>query len=608
MPKKPHKQSNGRARVWALAALCVLAFALFLARLAFLQFGRADYYAAKVAAASSASYRVSVPAARGDITDRDGTLLATDTTVYDLSLCLPAPPGTDAENTLETLQELKLFDGKDVETQLAAFFSAASVGEVPLAGGITPAQAAQLYALGLPQSGAVRLTACGVRNWPQGGLLPHALGFTGPITAEQWQADGYALRAQGVAMNAAIGQSGLELAYDALLRGTAGELRVRTNLDGSAAHTDETGTAPQPGASLVLSLDAALQNVLQNALAGQMETLRTTKPAGKGAEVRAGAAVVVDVHTGGILAAASLPNYDLNTYRADYAALLQTANAPLLDRVCMGQYAPGSAFKPAVTACALAAGVMDPQSTVTCGGVYRFYPAYQPGCLQLGHSGLVDLFTALKYSCNIYFYDVGRRLGVDAFSATAQLLGLGCDTGAELPQSPGALTWSTDENYQDGLALQAAIGQGNTAVTPLQLAAYAAALANNGVRPRLHFAEKAVDAAGQTVWQAQPETLSTAPGGEAVFAPIRGGMAAMATTLSALRDAPVPVACKTGSPQLPATLPNGDHYTNSVLIGYAPVDAPQIAVAVVLEYGGGGANAAPVLRAVLDAASLWQTP
>ena len=125
-------------------------------------------------------------------------------------------------------------------------------------------------------------------------------------------------------------------------------------------------------------------------------------------------------------------------------------------------YAPGSAFKPAVAAAALAAGTVTPQDTVNCTGRYTFYSGYQPRCLQISHAGPVALHTALQHSCNIYFYDVGRRVGVDAFSAAAQRLGLAADTGAELPAAAGRLTWSTDENYQDGLALQAAIGQGNT--------------------------------------------------------------------------------------------------------------------------------------------------
>ena len=209
--------------------------------------------------------------------------------------------------------------------------------------------------------------------------------------------------------------------------------------------------------------------------------------------------------------------------------------------------------------------------------------------------------TALEQSCNIFFYDVGRRLGVDTFSAMAEQLGLARPTGAEVPEAEGRLTWSADENYQAGLTLMAAIGQGNTAVTPTQLAVYAATLATGGQRPTLHFADRALQpATGQTLWQYEP-SFTTVPGGETVFGPIRDGMKRMAQTNRYLREAPVVCAAKTGSPQLADTLPNGTHYVNSVLIGYAPADDPQIAVAVVLEYGGGGANATPVLRAVLDA-------
>ena len=356
----------------------------------------------------------------------------------------------------------------------------------------------------------------------------------------------------------------------------------------------------QPGATLVLTVDSRLQKSLQDALLSQIHTLQATKAAGAGRECRAGAAVVVDVRTGGILAAASVPGFDLNRYRTDYAALCADAAAPLLDRVSQGLYAPGSAFKPAVAAAALTAGI-DPAATVVCTGRYGFYSGYQPGCLQYGHGGPVDLRTALEYSCNIFFYDVGRRLGVDTFSAMAQQLGLAAPTGAETAEAQGRLTWSADENYQAGLTLMAAIGQGNTAVTPLQLAAYATALANNGQRPALHYADHAVNAAtGAVVWQYTPH-FTEIPGGESVFGPIRDGMVRMARTTRVLREAPVVCAAKTGSPQLADTMPGGGHYVNSVLIGYAPADAPQIAAAVVLEYGGGGANAAPILRAVLDA-------
>lgn len=588
--KNSHRR---RVRVAVLMVLCGAVFAAFFARLAWMQFVRADYYADKAAEASSASYTVTQHAARGAIVDSAGVVLARDTTVYDVYLRIPAPPGTDLRETVKAIESLT--GSKDVETQLAAFFAATSAGELPVMQGVGSDVLTSFYKADLVQSGAVRAAARGVRTWPNGTLLPHALGFTGPITAEQWPT----ARRRGLAMDAVIGQSGLEAAYDDLLRGQDGRVLVNTGFDGAVRRTVPLREAA-PGATLVLTVDSALQKELQNALLSQIEVLHTTKAAGAGRECRAGAAVVVDVQTGGILAAASVPGFDLNHYRADYAALSADAAAPLLDRVCQGLYAPGSAFKPAVAAAALTAGI-DPAATVNCTGRYGFYSGYQPGCLQYGHGGPVDLRTALEYSCNIFFYDVGRRLGVDVFSAMARQLGLATPTGVEITEAQGRLTWSSDENYQAGLTLMAAIGQGNTAVTPLQLAAYAAALANCGQRPALHFADRAVNAAtGETVWQYAP-TFTTVPGGEGVFGPIRDGMKRMARTTRVLREAPVACAAKTGSPQLADTLPGGGHYVNSVLIGYAPADDPQIAMAVVLEYGGGGSNAAPILRAVLDA-------
>lgn len=588
--KNSHRR---RVRVAVLMVLCGAVFAAFFARLAWMQFVRADYYADKAAEASSASYTVTQHAARGAIVDSAGVVLARDTTVYDVYLRIPAPPGTDLRETVKAIESLT--GSKDVETQLAAFFAAASAGELPVMQGVGSDVLTSFYKADLVQSGAVRAAARGVRTWPNGTLLPHALGFTGPITAEQWPT----ARRRGLAMDAVIGQSGLEAAYDDLLRGQDGRVLVNTGFDGAVRRTVPLREAA-PGATLVLTVDSALQKELQNALLSQIEVLRTTKAAGAGRECCAGAAVVVDVQTGGILAAASVPGFDLNRYRSDYAALSADAVAPLLDRVCQGLYAPGSAFKPAVAAAALTAGI-DPAATVNCTGRYGFYSGYQPGCLQYGHGGPVDLRTALEYSCNIFFYDVGRRLGVDVFSAMARQLGLATPTGVEITEAQGRLTWSSDENYQAGLTLMAAIGQGNTAVTPLQLAAYAATLANCGQRPALHFADRAVNAAtGETVWQYAP-TFTTVPGGEGVFGPIRDGMKRMARTTRVLREAPVACAAKTGSPQLADTLPGGGHYVNSVLIGYAPADDPQIAMAVVLEYGGGGSNAAPILRAVLDA-------
>ena len=291
--KNSHRR---RVRVAVLMVLCGAVFAAFFARLAWMQFVRADYYADKAAEASSASYTVTQHAARGAIVDSAGVVLARDTTVYDVYLRIPAPPGTDLRETVKAIESLT--GSKDVETQLAAFFAAASAGELPVMQGVGSDVLTSFYKADLVQSGAVRAAARGVRTWPNGTLLPHALGFTGPITAEQWPT----ARRRGLAMDAVIGQSGLEAAYDDLLRGQDGRVLVNTGFDGAVRRTVPLREAA-PGATLVLTVDSALQKELQNALLSQIEVLRTTKAAGAGRECRAGAAVVVDVQTGGVLAA-----------------------------------------------------------------------------------------------------------------------------------------------------------------------------------------------------------------------------------------------------------------------------------------------------------------
>ena len=339
MAKRQTGRATGRGRIAVLLVLCCTVFVLFFARLAWMQFAMADHYAEKLAEASSASYTVEQHAARGAITDRNGVVLARDTTVYDLYLRVPAPPGSNLQETVQTVQAIT--GGKDVETQLAAFCSAVSAGELLVMESLTSDQMTAIYRAGLVQSGAVRLAARGVRIWPEGTLLPHALGFTGPITAEQWPA----AQEKGLAMDSIVGQSGLEAAYDDLLRGQDGQLLINTGLDG-AVRTTIQQSAPTPGATLVLTLDAALQTALQQALEERIQTLRTTAAVGGGRETNAGAAIVVDVKTGGILAAANWPGYDLNQYRSDYATLSADPAAPLLDRVFQGLYAPGSASSP----------------------------------------------------------------------------------------------------------------------------------------------------------------------------------------------------------------------------------------------------------------------
>ncbi|MBQ5754905.1 MAG: peptidase, partial [Oscillospiraceae bacterium] len=230
-----------------------------------------------------------------------------------------------------------------------------------------------------------------------------------------------------------------------------------------------------------------------------------------------------------------------------------------------------------------------------------------PRCLQHGHKGPINVVDALRYSCNIYFYDVGRQLGIDRYDEMAYRLGLAGKTGLEVNEATGQLTTQEDENYGKGLELQAAIGQGNTLVSPVQLATYAATLANNGTRYRTHLVAGLQDTnTGEMVYEVQPEILEQIEDPNGAFETIRQGMIGAAQYTNAFRNyTRLTIAAKTGSPQRGEVYrvvgDTVEYYANGVVIAYAPAEDPEIAVAVVVEYGGGGAYVAPIAVDIFDA-------
>ena len=608
--KKPNR--SGKSRVIILLVLCALVFGLFLARLIWMQFVQADYYAQKVAQASTTRYSYTVPAARGDIVDRNGEVLAQDTPVWDVSVKYPAPPGTTVQEVANrTLQLLQMTGGEDVETQLAAFCSAVSAGEFPLVSGLTAAQTAVLYDAGLVQSGAVRLTPSGVRSWPDGTLLPHALGTVGPITAEQWRVEdedgnvSYPLRDAGYNMNDLIGQSGLEKVYEDQLRGTDGTTEIVVG-DGEIQEI-RTGVEPTPGKTVMLTINREFQKRVDEALERNILTLQQTRAENSGKECNAGAVVVVDVNTGGLLAVSNYPSYDLNLYRSNYSDYASDAALPLLNRAFTGQYAPGSAYKPSVAMTGLLNGIVTPDDIIECNGTYTYYaPSYTPRCQHYHPGNQVDLYTALQHSCNVYFYDVGRRAGLAACADMANRLGLGVATGVEVGEALGHLTSTEDENYTVGLDVQSAIGQGNNAFTPVQLATYAATIANGGTRYKTHLVSGLVDTnTGEVVESVEPVVEDQIEDTIGAFDAVKEGMVLMAQGNSTLRNYPLTIAAKTGSPQRSEVYKviNGTryYYCNGVMIAFCPAEDPEIAVGIVLEYGGSGSNAAQLMVDVFNA-------
>ena len=263
----------------------------------------------------------------------------------------------------------------------------------------------------------------------------------------------------------------------------------------------------------------------------------------------------------------------------------------------------GHADAGAVAVAALDSGVINRSSTVYCNGVYTYYDDYRPKCTRHGHSGNIDVVTAIKWSCNIFFYDVGRRLTSDVYDAYAYKLGLGQRTGVEVSEAVGRLTTKSDSNYTASLDVQAAIGQGNTVVTPIQLATYAATLANNGVRYRTHFVKAILDTnTGEVLSETQPEVMDIIEGNGNTFELVRQGMKQVPSTISGkISSYPVPIACKTGTPQRSETYAPGKHYLNAMMVAYLPADDPQIAIGISIEYGGYGARTGDLVVDIANA-------
>ena len=410
----------------------------------------------------------------------------------------------------------------------------------------------------------------------------------------------YPLREKGYNMNDILGVSGLEAAYEDELRGKDGVETITRNSDGVIVSTAMT-TVPEPGHTVQLTVDAAFQKAVDDALAKNIDLINRTY----NANINAGAVVVLSTKDGSILAASNYPTFDQNLYAANYTQYSEDPNLPLFNRALLGRYTPGSTYKPSVAIAALDTGLINRYSTVLCNGVYNYFKDYHPKCTRHGHSGNIDVVTAIKWSCNIFFYDVGRRLTSDVYDSYAYKLGLGQKTGVEVSEAQGRLTTKSDSNYTDSLEVQAAIGQGNTVVTPVQLATYAGTIANRGVRYRTHFVKAILDSnTGAVVEKTQPEIMDTIEDKGETFDLVKEGMIGVSQTIPALASYPYTIACKTGSPQRSESYFVGNtrkYYTNATMIAFGPAEDPEIAIGIVLEYGGAGARTGTLVADIFNA-------
>ena len=460
------------------------------------------------------------------------------------------------------------------------------------------------HSLTLP---GVEIVETSTRSYEQGDILPAVLGRVGKITAEKWKVTDengqvtYPLKEKGYNMNDVIGISGLESVYEDELRGKDGVETITRNSDGVIVDTKIT-TVPEPGHTVQLTINSDFQRAVDKALANNIDMINRVYNTGD-MKAAAGAAVVLDVKDGSVLAAANYPSFDQNLYATNYSEYSADPSLPLFNRALQGLYTPGSTFKPAVAVAALDSGLINRYSTVFCNGVYNYYSDYHPKCTRHGHSGNIDVITAIKWSCNIFFYDVGRRLTSDVYDAYAYKLGLGQRTGVEVNEAVGRLTKKTDKNYTSSLDIQAAIGQGNTVVSPIQLATYAATLANNGVRYRTHFVKAILDTnTGEVLSETQPEVMDVIEGNGNTFALVRQGMTLVPSTISGkISSYPIAIACKTGTPQRSETYASGKHYLNAIMIAYLPADDPEIAIGITVEYGGYGARTGDLVVDIANA-------
>lgn len=441
----------------------------------------------------------------------------------------------------------------------------------------------------------VEISVVPFREYVDDDVAPQLIGTTGPIYAEDWEE----LKAKGYTYNDKVGKSGIEKAAEDYLRGKNGSRTIRQDAAGNTLSAEVT-EQPQAGNTVLMSIDKNLQKVAQSQLKIMIDQLKTQTHG----EANAGAVVGVSVKTGEVLFSADYPTYTMTQYKENYQALAADKSKPLFDRAFNGLYPPGSVFKPAVAAAGLQAGVISAEETIRCVQRYTRFQDYQPRCL--GYHSNINVTRALAKSCNYFFYETGYRLGITRMNEYCQQLGLGVLTGVEVPESKGILAGpeerkrnTVDPVWRDGDTIQAAIGQSDTALTPLQLAVYTATIANGGTRyqARLIHEVRSYDLEWSVV-PATPNVLNTVDFSQSVIDTVKSGMLSVTedgTGSGTFRNYPIKVGGKTGTAQVPT----GED--NSVFIAFAPFDDPEIAVSVVIEHGGHGSASGSLVKAIFDA-------
>lgn len=544
-----------------------------------------------------------IPPTRGLIYDRQGILLADNRPTYTLSVIVQRT--TNLEETLELLQQLVALSPADLERfQRMVRQRRHPLEPVPLRYRLTEEEIARL-AVNEYRLDGVEVDAQLVRYYPYGELFAHTIGYTARISESDLSkfTEDQDRRYRGTH---SIGKNGLEYQYEDLLHGEVGSQNVETNARGRVLRVLDRDD-PAPGQNIHLHLDIQLQNTAIAAMAG-----------------RRGAVVAIDIKTGGVLSAVSLPSYDPNLFvtgigHNDFRSLNESIDRPLYNRFIQGTYPPGSTIKPVVALAGLHYGTTTADRTIRDPGLYRLPNVSRPwrDWKRGGHGNAVDLKQAVAESCDIYFYDLGTRMGVDRMSEFGRHFGLGVPSGVDIPNERRGV-WPSREwkrsvrgdSWYPGDTVNMSIGQGYVLSSPMQLALMTSTIATRGqrLRPQIVRAigDREIGPIVDDVVEASPQHW------DAIFNAMAEVMhGARGTARVAAQGAGYRMAGKSGTAQVVAMAQGAKydsaalderHRDHALFVAFAPLDDPKIAVAVIVENGeGGSSQAGPVARKVMDA-------
>ncbi len=586
-------------RVTVLAALMVLVMMGLLYRYFSLQVIQNEEFRAQ-SDRNRIAVRTVAPT-RGVIVDRSGNLLAVNQPSF--TLAITPERAENLDNVLTTLSDLLGLTETDIELFTQARKRRRPLSPVPLKYRLTDEELAVIAVNKHVLSGVSVLSEL-TRHYPEGDLLGHALGYVGRIgidDVDESEKEAY----RGISH---IGKVGLEAYYEDVLKGGLGVSRLETNARGVELDVIDR-IEPVPGAELTLHLDIELQRVA----AAAMEDMR-------------GAVVALDPRTGGVLSAVSSPRYDPNKFVngisfSDYAELRDSRDAPLLNRVIQGQYPPASTIKPMLGLAGLNRDLITIDTMIPDPGYYQL-PGdprrYRDWILRIrgaGHADEMNLRDSIAQSCDVYFYELANRLGIDALAESLDDFGIGSLTGVDLPSEKRGILPSSEwkrrvigSSWYGGETLIVGIGQGYMLATPMQLAVATTALATRGTALKPTFVA-AVD--GTPV---EPEPLLNVSAETAYWDEVFAGMV---DTVSSVRGTAFgmrsgltySVAGKTGTAQVVGIAQDATYDEEALseyqrnhgwFIAFAPVENPEIVLAVLTENSGGGSSAYPVARAMLD--------